>query len=293
MIEGLRSFLGKVDNWIFTHRVPRAIYRTLNKIGLFHFILFLCSAFFHKFPTQGTKNNRQFFLDHSQELREVYDSLEDDKSRFVFENILKYWSTLDWASLQKSRGTDSTKTQYFVPELPFSDHEVIVDCGAYDGDSAKRFYERIPGCRVIALEPDEANFEVLKKLELEGLIAIKCGAWSEDTILRFSDKGGGTASGAIDGSGGTEIEARALDNLPECQSATYIKMDIEGAELEALKGAEKIIKTNKPKLAICLYHKPQDFFEIPLYIKKLNPDYKLFVHHHHPDRNWETVLYAV
>lgn len=293
MISSLHSFLGKVDNWIFTHRVPLLIYRILNKTGLLHFILFLCSTFFHKFPTQGMKDNRQFFFDHSQELKEVYDSLEDDRSRLVFENILKYRSTLDWASLQKSRGTDSLKTQYFVPELPFSDHEIIVDCGAYNGDGAKRFYENIPGCRVIALEPDEANFEILRKLELKDLIAIKCGAWSEDAILRFSDKGGGTSSGTIDDSGDTEIEARALDNLPECQPATYIKMDIEGAELEALKGAEKIIKANRPKLAICLYHRRQDFFEIPLYIKQLNPDYKLFVHHHHPDRNWETVLYAV
>ena len=186
-------------------------------------------------------------------------------------------------------GRDNLKTQYLVPELQFSDHEIIVDCGAYTGDTAKLFFEKIPGCRVIALEPDENIFELLQQCKLEGLTAIKAGAWSEDTTLRFSDTGGGSST--IDPSGNTEIKVAALDHISECRSATYIKMDIEGAELEALKGAANIIKEMKPKLAICIYHKPQDLFEIPLYIKKLNPDYKLFIHHHAYVS--ETVLYAV
>ncbi len=201
-------------------------------------------------------------------------------------------------SILKNRwgGKDSFKTQYFVPEVQFSDHEVIVDCGAFNGDTVKRFYEMLPGCRVIAIEPDEKNFAQLQQLQrskYDSLKMYKCGAWSEDTILNFSDKGGGTTSGAVSDHGDIQIEARALDHLLECQAATYIKMDIEGAELEALKGAENIIKNNKPQLAICLYHQPQDFFEIPLYLKKLNPDYKLYIHHHNVYCALETVLYAV
>ena len=215
--------------------------------------------------------------------------MEDDRSKAVFENILKYRVTSDWAYLKRSRAKDNLKNQYFVPEVQFSDHEIIVDCGAYTGDTVKLFYKNVPGCRVIALEPDEKNYNILQNLKLEGLMSIKCGAWSEDTILSFSDNGGGTADGKIAVSGKTKIEAKALDHLLECQSATYIKMDIEGAELEAIKGAKRIIVEKRPKLAICLYHRPQDFFEIPLYIKKLNPDYKLFVHHRYND----TVLYAV
>ena len=69
-------------------------------------------------------------------------------------------------------------------------------------------------------------------------------------------------------------------------------MDIEGAEMEALKGAESIIKSQKPKLAICVYHKEQDMTEIPIFIKKLVPEYKLFMRHYSNDAG-ETVLYAV
>ena len=71
----------------------------------------------------------------------------------------------------------------------------------------------------------------------------------------------------------------------------FIKMDIEGSELEALKGAKNTIKRHKPRLAICIYHKIEDFYTIPKYIKELVPEYKLYVKHH-TDREWETVLYA-
>ena len=73
---------------------------------------------------------------------------------------------------------------------------------------------------------------------------------------------------------------------------TFIKMDIEGAELEALKGSSKIIKKYMPKLAISLYHKKDDILEIPLYIKELVPEYKLYIRHY-SNAGVETVLYAV
>ena len=71
-----------------------------------------------------------------------------------------------------------------------------------------------------------------------------------------------------------------------------IKLDVEGAELESLKGAEKTILRDKPKLAVCIYHKPEDLTQIPLYIKNLVPEYKLYIRHH-SNRFTETVLYAV
>lgn len=268
------------------------LYRVLQRSELFHFAHFLFHLSFHNNPTQKMEDEKKFFLEHTKELKEAYNSLEDNQSRHVFENILKFRITYTEKFLKASRGKDSLKNQYLVPELQLSGHEIIVDCGAFTGDTVKTFYKNVPGCSVIALEPDKDNFEALQKLKLDGLKPIQVGAWSKNTTLSFSDKGGGTTGGAIDVSGGTMIEVRALDDLSECQLATYIKMDIEGAELEALRGAEKIIQGKKPKLAICIYHKPQDFYEIPLYIKKLNPDYKLFVHHHSFSYG-ETVLYAV
>lgn len=68
-------------------------------------------------------------------------------------------------------------------------------------------------------------------------------------------------------------------------------MDIEGAEMDALRGMEKLMKRDRPKLAICVYHKPEDFWEIPLYIKSVVPEYTFILRHHSHDAS-ETVLYA-
>lgn len=282
----------KISIGMQKNKFANVFYQILFDIKLVCLKQYLFSLWYKRNPTQKMKDEKRFFSEHVQELKTAYDSFADDRSRSVFENILKYRVTSEWVYLKKSRAKDNIRTLYFVPEIQFSDHEIIIDCGAYIGDTAELFYKKVPGCRVIALEPDQKNFESLQKLRLEGLKTIKAGAWSEDTTLSFSDEGGGTVSGAISAIGNTKIETKALDHLSECQSATYIKMDIEGAELEALKGAKEIIRREKPKLAICIYHQPQDFFEIPLYIKTLNPDYKLFIHHHN-DSIYDTVLYAV
>lgn len=69
-------------------------------------------------------------------------------------------------------------------------------------------------------------------------------------------------------------------------------MDIEGAELQGLKGAKNIIVKNRPKLAICIYHKPEDILEIPLYLQSIVPDYKFYIRYY-SNHDIETVLYAV
>lgn len=69
-------------------------------------------------------------------------------------------------------------------------------------------------------------------------------------------------------------------------------MDVEGAELETLKGAKNIICRDKPKLAVCIYHKPEDMTDLPIYIKSLVPEYKLYVRHYSEEK-YETILYAI
>ena len=85
---------------------------------------------------------------------------------------------------------------------------------------------------------------------------------------------------------------RAYCDLLGGRKVTFLKMDIEGSELAALRGAERIIREQRPKLAICVYHKPEDMWEIPSFILSCHPDYKLYLRHHSMLAD-ETVLYAV
>ena len=107
---------------------------------------------------------------------------------------------------------------------------------------------------------------------------------------------GGSATYQKDDTNDTSIaQLRTLDSLIDsgeiCDEITFVKMDIEGAEMDALQGMEKMIQRNKPKLAICIYHKFEDLWEIPNYIKSLVPEYSFLIRHHNYDHT-ETVLYA-
>ena len=183
------------------------------------------------------------------------------------------------------------KDQYF-PEgiIRLTEREVFVDGGAYTGDTLLAFIRKTENkyARCDAFEPEPANAARLRALvDRRGFRAVRVigkGLW---------DKAGGVegpAISAISETGGALVEAEAIDNASP--DASFIKLDIEGAELEALKGAAETIKRNRPKLAVCLYHKPGDLFEIPLFLKSLVPEYRFFLRQHQPV-SCELVLYAV
>ena len=189
--------------------------------------------------------------------------------------------------------------QYFDPEIiSFRPDEVFIDGGAFDGSTA-RMFERVTGGiykKIIAFEPGAENigyFNYRDKLQhVERMEIHQKGLWSNSTTLTFS--GDGTQGARIDmaSAGGFSIDTISIDELEDAKDITFIKMDVEGAELEALKGAKETILKNHPKLTICLYHKPEDIFEIPAYILSLSDDYRFFIRHYQLS-DCETLLYAV
>ena len=124
---------------------------------------------------------------------------------------------------------------------------------------------------------------------LKNIEIIPKGLYNKETSLNFLNKGPGSKV-LLDGS--THIDVTSIDNVLNGNAATFIKLDIEGCELEALKGAKNTIIKYHPKLAICVYHKPEDIFEIPKYILSLVPNYKLYIRHY-SNVELETVLYAL
>lgn len=189
--------------------------------------------------------------------------------------------------------------QYFdLAELPHTDFEVFADVGAYDGMTSVRFHEWCHGNgRCVCFEPDRTNVEPLKQnLESHKInySLLEKGVWDSETELKFADNMKSVSHIVEDNSEESFniIPVTTIDNVFVDDDVTFIKMDIEGAELKALMGAEKTIKRCRPKLAICVYHKPEDMWEIPSLILDLCPDYRLYLRHYSL-HNGETVLYAV
>ncbi|MDD2805591.1 MAG: FkbM family methyltransferase [Elusimicrobiales bacterium] len=235
---------------------------------------------------------RAYLEAHKAQFGAAYELLADDLSRETCAAFIN--SKLGGPA--EALADVSRKEQYFPKDImELSDREVFVDGGAYTGDTLLTFMRLTGGrCeRCCAFEPEPANAVKLKatveKRGLRGVTVFNKGLWSSPATLPFA-VWHGTSASAVSGEGEVSVEAETVDRA--APDATFIKLDIEGAELEALKGAAETIKRNRPKLAVCVYHKPGDLFEIPLFLRSLAPEYRFYLRQHQPVA-CETVLYAV
>ena len=132
--------------------------------------------------------------------------------------------------------------------------------------------------KIYAWEPEENNRRQLQKNCVgRNVTIVPYGMWKNKDVLKFCEAAG---SSCIEEHGIKDIEVNSIDNVHGGKKITFIKMDIEGAEIEALKGAKNTIINQHPKLAICIYHKPEHLYEIPLFIHDLVPEYNLYIRHH-------------
>jgi FkbM family methyltransferase len=194
-------------------------------------------------------------------------------------------------------------TQYFDADIiisRLSENEVFIDAGCCNFGTSSRLMKLAPSVKKIyAFEPDRENMlsvmNGVNRSNAQDITGVYDFAlWSDNTELGFwiSDFNKG-ASAVNDANSNTMVSGRKLDDvILETDEVTFIKMDIEGAELEALKGAAETIKRDRPKLAVSIYHKATDYIDIAEYILSLVAEYKLYMRHYTP-LQWETVLYCV
>ncbi|WP_049945709.1 FkbM family methyltransferase [Butyrivibrio sp. LC3010] len=240
--------------------------------------------------------------------KDFYENYED---YFIAVNSTAYNSEI--LSELKNNGVDEKRiinlgdvckqicgTQYFEKGIiaPVQ-NEVFVDGGAYDGATCDRFIEWCSGNynSIYAFEPDKRNYERLNKkvkdnnLLMPKMHLINRGLWSKETTLSFSESGT-QGSHITEGEGTIQIKTAAIDDVIKDDKVTFIKLDVEGAEKEALLGAEEIIRRDHPRMAISIYHKPEDIWELPELVLSLNNDYKLWLRHYQLSE-CETILYAL
>jgi FkbM family methyltransferase len=261
-------------------------------------------------------NYPQFLRENKERIVDFYNKLQDDLSKTTFENWLRFRITADpkyveITCIPNNRHNIELITYekeiflrnkpgivYYPTDIITFNDEVLFDCGAYIGDNVEDFASLAEFKKIYAFELDKKTYASLceNTKKYLNVVAVNCGIWNKrETINVISShlESNSISSNIGDEKDGESVILDTIDYLAEkYEMPTYIKMDIEGAELNALKGAEQTIKNHKPKLAVCLYHKPEDIFEIPEYLHSLRPDYKFFVRHYSVDSS-ELVLFAV
>ncbi len=237
--------------------------------------------------------------DKSKKLKKMLDytdaNLADQESRDIIHNRCKTFLTGDLSYIDKN---EINSHSYFSQDFyPISSDEVLFDCGAFTGDTIEDFvtFTNKKYKKIVAFEPDEKNVKRLNAFinnKIENVVVIQKATGDKNGKVAFLNNGNmfSKTVDVKDSSDELSVDIVRLDNYIDYHP-TLIKMDIEGAELDSLIGATQIIKTLKPKLAICIYHMPFAFYEIPKFLKSLVPEYKFKVRQHESGF-CETVLYA-
>lgn len=191
--------------------------------------------------------------------------------------------------------TGNAGVQYFDLFGP-RENEVFVDAGCWIGDTAKAFVNWCKGKYngIYAFEPDATCWEICEKvlIDIANIQLIKKGTWREETSLFFQGIGNGNSRVSDTVLAPYRVPVTSIDSVLAGREVSFIKMDVEGSELETLEGAKESIRNYASRLAVSVYHKPEDLWELAEYILSLNPDYKLYMRHY-TTCNYETVLYAI
>ena len=245
------------------------------------------------------------FTKHSEQILQVFDLLEDAVSKQTYADMILS------RMCRKTLNYDLVfGNQYFeLKDFMLRDSsEIFVDCGAYVGDTVEQYLTVKSGVfgKIYAFEPDEINYkalgyrlERLKKewaIEDNKMIMIFGGVGGKTTQMRMRQTENGKdrlGSGFLPDSERTDagIHIYAIDDYFAELPVSFIKADIESFEELMIQGAKNVIKRDKPKMAICIYHNPSDMYRLPLLIKEINENYRFDVRQHYCDIS-ETVLYV-
>lgn len=234
--------------------------------------------------------NYDYAVENREKLEKVYNMLADDTSKKVFENAVKYKLS---GKIDLLFDCQTPPDEVYENILKFGSNEIYYDLGAYRGDTVEEFLSHVNGYKkIVAVEPD---FKTYNKL---------CAATSnikniENINACISDFDGEAyfdmqaSRGSAIGNGCDRVNSVTIDKLAKNDVPTYIKMDIEGAESDAVKGGADTISRFKPKMQIAAYHRSEDLFAIPERVLNLRDDYKIYLRHFPSLPCWDMSYYFI
>jgi FkbM family methyltransferase len=230
-------------------------------------------------------------LQQGHEIAAAFDLLQDEESRHTFAAQIQLRLHADFDGI----GTPVADEQYFPSLFALTANECFVDCGSYTGDTIQSFATQAGNRfhKVIAFEADAAvlpNLQAFMDRLGDRAVLHSAAVGAHNGVVRFA--GNGIGGGCFSSTSGTEAACVRLDDALAGEQVSFIKMDIEGAELQALEGAHRTIWRDRPILAICGYHTPDHLWRVLASLKNLAPDSAFFLRSHCTD-GLDTVCYAV
>lgn len=276
------------------------IFQTIRKMGfdkyVYYELLPVAYSEFSHFNPMPFEKAGETILQERERIGNVVQLLSHDEiSLEIFDNVLMYRLTLDNQYIDSAFLLSMERgSQYFDKEIvKFGQKEVFLDCGGFKGETTEEFIAKCHNDygEVVFFEPDSELMQTAKKnLENYQNIRFYENAVGEREETAYFNSCGET--GKVCQEGELAIHITSIDSLPLENCPTYIKMDIEGAERVALQGGIETIKKYVPKLAISIYHRPRDWYEIIEFLDSLNLGYRFYVRHY--DRTMsETILYCI
>lgn len=233
---------------------------------------------------------QQEFDENRDRVDWLFNKLADEESREILRKLMSFRYSYDLNCLDGF--AERQAEQYFEPFFSLSGGKpVFVDVGGFDGYTSEEFVRLAPDYHAVYIfEPEASNRERCRERlsRFSNIHLLPYGAGNQETTLRFSSDG---SASSIRDDGEIEIEIRRIDDLVK-EPPTFIKMDIEGAELMALEGARGLIAEHSPALAIAVYHRPSDIWTIPAKVLEINADYEILLRHY-TESIYETVMYFV
>lgn len=280
-----------------THTDIGPIARTLKSLGYRTIISFveLHRIFSDELKDRYWLTRISFYNNYKEEINKCLQLWEDGASRRLFTSIMKFRFT----GKNELLPSPDIKGQYFSNTVPKPRTPMrFIDCGAFDGDTISQLMnQNLEVDAIVAFEPDLNNYDKLsryiesnEKRLPSNIKILPNGVYSSTKRLGFSSSI--STSSHMKQDSNDFIQCVSLDEVLPGFAPTFIKMDIEGAEYAALRGAKRMICKYRPNLAICVYHMPQDIWRIPLLIDQWSCDYRFYLRSH-GFNGFDLVMYAV
>lgn len=274
-------------------QIYKDIYELLKSTLGFRNIVWAFDIFeysLHNTPIDYIDNIEWHLIQNIRNIIATYNIFHDELSKDIFRKIIGTYFLKKRITIPNQ----PIEEQYFPKDIKLKKgYDCFIDCGSFTGDTIKQMRKlSLKVDMLICFEPVLKHFiKLLYELELseaKKTIAFPCGVYDTEKMLRFCDRNSNSYESGV---GELFIQTVAIDHVIHGIKPTFIKMDIEGAEIKALGGARQTIIRNEPDLAISVYHLVNHVWEIPLYIASLGVNYKFFLRNN-TSYITETVLYA-